>query len=64
MVVLDAIIVGMDMLIKKFGQTSKGEKVKKHLCLFTSANFPIRNPYEGTKKNEVTTIAVQMAEDR
>ncbi|KAM7472109.1 hypothetical protein LguiA_010292 [Lonicera macranthoides] len=61
LVVLDAIIVGMDVLIKKFGQTSKGKKVKKHLCLFTSANFPIRNPYEGTKENEVTTIAVQMA---
>ncbi|XP_057980916.1 ATP-dependent DNA helicase 2 subunit KU80 isoform X2 [Malania oleifera] len=54
---LDAIVVGMDMLIKKFGPTNKG---KKHLCLITSAQCPIKEPYEGTKKEQVNTIAVQM----
>ncbi|XP_038898554.1 ATP-dependent DNA helicase 2 subunit KU80 [Benincasa hispida] len=54
---LDAIIVGMDMLIKKFGVTEKG---KKRLCLVTDALFPIKEPYEGTKEDQVTTIAQQM----
>lgn len=56
-VVLDAIVVGMDMLIKKFGQT----KGKKRLCLITNAIHPIKDPYEGTKQDQVTTIAAQMA---
>lgn len=56
-VVLDAIIVGMDMLIKKFGETEKG---KKRLCLITDALFPIKEPYEGTKEDQVTAIAQQM----
>lgn len=48
----------MDMLIKKFGQTIKG---KKRLCLITNAIHPIKDPYEGTKLDQVNTIAAQMA---
>ncbi|KAM3264469.1 ATP-dependent DNA helicase 2 subunit KU80 [Capsicum annuum] len=55
---LDAIVVGMDMLIKKFGQTNKG---KKRLCLITNAVSPIKDPFEGTKEDQVNTIATQMA---
>lgn len=54
---LDAIVVGMDMLIKKFGQTNKG---KKRLCLITNAVSPIKDPFEGTKEDQVNTIATQM----
>lgn len=54
---LDAIVVGMDMLIKKFGQT----KGKKRLCLITNAIHPIKDPFEGTKQDQVNTIAAQMA---
>lgn len=56
-VVLDAVIVGMDMLIKKFGDTNKG---KKRLCLITNGYSPIKDPFEGTKEDQVTTIAKQM----
>ncbi|PNY13475.1 ATP-dependent DNA helicase 2 subunit ku80-like protein [Trifolium pratense] len=55
--VLDAVIVAMDMLIKKFGETNKG---KKRLCLITNAQCPIKDPYEGSKEEQVTTIAKQM----
>ncbi|GFY94245.1 Ku80 family protein [Actinidia rufa] len=55
---LDAIVVGMDMLIKKFGQTNKG---KKRLCLVTNALCPIKDPYEGTKEDQVNAIASQMS---
>ncbi|XAR63164.1 DNA helicase [Bertholletia excelsa] len=55
---LDAIVVGMDILIKKFGPTSKG---KKRLCLITDALYPIKDPCEGTKDGQVNTIATQMA---
>ena len=58
MIVLDAIVVGMDMLIKKFGSTNKG---KKRLCLITSALCPIKDPYEGTKEDQIGTIAEQMS---
>ncbi|XP_060218825.1 ATP-dependent DNA helicase 2 subunit KU80 [Lycium barbarum] len=54
---LDAIVVGMDMLIKKFGQTNKG---KKRLCLITNAATPIKDPFEGTKEDQVNTITTQM----
>ncbi|XP_062091522.1 ATP-dependent DNA helicase 2 subunit KU80 [Humulus lupulus] len=54
---LDAIIVGMDMLIKKYGVTNKG---KKRLCLITNAICPIKPPNEGTKDDQVTIIADQM----
>ncbi|XP_021858943.1 ATP-dependent DNA helicase 2 subunit KU80 [Spinacia oleracea] len=56
---LDAIVVGMDMLIKKFGPTNKG---KKRLCLITNALSRLRDPYEGTKEDQVSTIAQQMTE--
>lgn len=57
MIVLDAIIVGMDMLIKKYRETYKG---KKRLCLITNALCPIKDPFEGTKEDQVSTIAEQM----
>ncbi|KAF1868103.1 hypothetical protein Lal_00018619 [Lupinus albus] len=56
--VLDAVIVGMDMLIKRFRKTKKG---KKRLCLITNAQCPIKDSVEGTKEEQVTTIAKQMA---
>ncbi|EEF50392.1 ATP-dependent DNA helicase 2 subunit KU80 [Ricinus communis] len=55
---LDAIVVGMDMMIKKYQLTNKG---KKRLCLITDAGNPIKEPYEGTKEDQVSTIALQMA---
>uniref|UniRef100_A0A2N9EDU9 ATP-dependent DNA helicase 2 subunit KU80 n=1 Tax=Fagus sylvatica TaxID=28930 RepID=A0A2N9EDU9_FAGSY len=54
---LDAIIVGMDILIKKFGVT---DKKKKRLCLMTNALCPIKDSIEGTKEDQVITIAEQM----
>ncbi|KAJ4830539.1 hypothetical protein Tsubulata_032098 [Turnera subulata] len=54
---LDAIVVGMDMLIKKYQSTNKG---KKRLCLITNAMCPIKDPFEGTKEDQVLTIASQM----
>lgn len=44
-------------MIKKYGETNKG---KKHLCLITNAICPIKDPYEGTKEDQVSTIAHQM----
>ncbi|KAB1218948.1 ATP-dependent DNA helicase 2 subunit KU80 [Morella rubra] len=54
---LDAIVVGMDILIKKFGET---DKKKKRLCLITNALCPIKDPFEGTKEGQVITIAEQL----
>ena len=58
MVDLDAIVVGMDMLIKKYQATNKG---KKRLCLITNALCPVKYPYEGTREDQVNTIAAQMS---
>ncbi|KAL8142208.1 hypothetical protein V2J09_015240 [Rumex salicifolius] len=55
--VLDAIVVGMDLLIKKYGETNKG---KKRVCLITDLLSPIKEPYEGTKDDQVLAIAEQM----
>ncbi|KAL9385590.1 hypothetical protein Peur_022600 [Populus x canadensis] len=55
---LDAIVVGMDMLIKKYQATNKG---KKRLCLITNALCPIKDSCEGTKEDQVNTIAAQMS---
>ncbi|KFK36112.1 hypothetical protein AALP_AA4G079700 [Arabis alpina] len=55
---LDALIVGMDMLIKMYAATQKG---KKRLCLITNAACPTKNPFEGTKDDQVSTIAMKMA---
>ncbi|XP_021280153.1 ATP-dependent DNA helicase 2 subunit KU80 [Herrania umbratica] len=54
---LDAIVVGMDMLIKKYKDIHKG---KKRLCLITNAIHPIKDSLEGTKEDQVETIAAQM----
>ncbi|KAF5189380.1 Atp-dependent dna helicase 2 subunit ku80 [Thalictrum thalictroides] len=54
---LDAIVVGVDIIIKKFGPTNKG---KKRLCLITSAQNPINLPFEGSKEEQVDAIAKQM----
>ncbi|CAM0878222.1 unnamed protein product [Alopecurus aequalis] len=53
---LDAIVVGLDMLIKRFGNT----KAKQRLCLITDAQHPLRDPPQGTKEDQVDTIADQM----
>ncbi|CAN8321234.1 unnamed protein product [Cochlearia groenlandica] len=55
---LDAVIVGMDMLIKKYGSTQKD---KKRICLITNAVCPTKNPSEGTKEEQISTIAIKMA---
>jgi len=57
LLVLDAVIVGMDMLIKKFGNTNKG---KQRLCLITDAQHPIKAPSEGTKEDQVHVVCQQM----
>nr|APB87921.1 ATP-dependent DNA helicase 2 subunit KU8 [Dendrobium officinale] len=54
---LDAIVVGMDMLIKKFGPTNKG---KHRLCLITDAQHPVKEPDEGCKEDQVNTIGQLM----
>lgn len=46
------------MLIKKYGETNKG---KKRLCLITNAVCPIKDPYEGTKEDQIRTVALQMS---
>jgi len=56
---LDAIVVGMDLLIKKLGPESKGNK---RLCLITGAQSLIKEPDEGTKEDQVDIIANQMKE--
>uniref|UniRef100_A0ACD5WEQ4 Uncharacterized protein n=1 Tax=Avena sativa TaxID=4498 RepID=A0ACD5WEQ4_AVESA len=53
---LDAIVVGLDMLIKRFGNI----KAKQRLCLITDAQHPLRDPPQGTKEDQVDTIADQM----
>lgn len=57
LIVLDAIVVAMDMMIKKFGPTNMG---KKRLCLLTNAIHPTKDPYEERKEDQVNTIASQM----
>lgn len=54
---LDAIIVGMDMLIKKYGATNKG---KQRLCLITDLQDPTKEPTEGTKEDQIYTVCQQM----
>lgn len=44
------------MLIK-FGRTNKA---KRRLCLITNAVSRIKDPFEGTKEDQVNTIATQM----
>ncbi|KAF3337158.1 ATP-dependent DNA helicase 2 subunit KU80 isoform X1 [Carex littledalei] len=56
---IDAIVVGIDMLIKKYGATNKG---KHRICIITDARFPIKVPYEGTKEEQVDAISEQMKE--
>lgn len=56
--VFDALVVGMDMLIKKYGSTNKG---KKRLCLITNALCPIKDPYEGTKEDQASILAERMS---
>ncbi|KAH1080853.1 hypothetical protein J1N35_020614 [Gossypium stocksii] len=48
----------MDMLIKKYKDLHKG---KKRLCLITNAIHPIKDSFEGSKEDQVMTIAEQMA---
>ncbi|KAF0917929.1 hypothetical protein E2562_021645 [Oryza meyeriana var. granulata] len=53
---MDAIVVGLDMLIRKFGNMKR----KQRMCLITDAQHPLRDPPQGTKKDQVDTIADQM----
>ncbi|KAK4748028.1 hypothetical protein SAY87_014614 [Trapa incisa] len=53
---LDAIVVGMDMLIKKYGLTNKG---KKRMCLITDGCSEIKDSHEGSKEDQVNIIAEQ-----
>lgn len=46
------------MLIKMYGTAQKG---KKRLCLITNAACPTKDPFEGTKDDQVSTIAMKMA---
>jgi ATP-dependent DNA helicase 2 subunit 2 len=48
----------MDMLIKMYGNAHKG---KKRMCLITNAACPTKDPFEGTKDDQVSTIAMKMA---
>ncbi|XP_057869345.2 ATP-dependent DNA helicase 2 subunit KU80 isoform X2 [Cryptomeria japonica] len=59
---LDALVVGMDLLIKKHGAGMKGNKVNKRLYLITGARSLIKDPDEGTKEDQVDVIANQMKE--
>ena len=45
------------MLIKKYKNIYKG---KKRLCLISNAINPIKDSLEGSKEDQVRTIAVQM----
>lgn len=45
------------MLIKKYSSTNKG---KKRLCIITNGLSPIKDPYEGSKEDQVNAIAEQM----
>lgn len=46
------------MLIKMYGAAQKG---KKRMCLITNAACPTKDPFEGTKDDQVSTIAMKMA---
>lgn len=46
------------MLIKTYGA---GQRGKKRLCLITNAASPTKDPFEGTKDEQVSTIAAKMA---
>jgi ATP-dependent DNA helicase 2 subunit 2 len=56
---LDAIVVGVDLLIKKLEGKSAGNK---RLLLITGAQSLIKKPDEGTKEDQVDIIANQMEE--
>ncbi|XP_059459032.1 ATP-dependent DNA helicase 2 subunit KU80 [Corylus avellana] len=56
---LDAIIVGMDILIKRFGKT---DKKRKRICLITNALCPIKDPFQGSKEDQIITIGEQMVQ--
>ncbi|CAI0385506.1 unnamed protein product [Linum tenue] len=56
---LDAIVVGVDMLIKDYKVSFKG---RKRICLITNAQCPVKDPDEGTKEDQVSMIAKQMDE--
>jgi ATP-dependent DNA helicase 2 subunit 2 len=57
---LDAIVVGMDMLIKKAGPGNKGNK---HIFLFTDGESFVKDSAEDESKEEqVDKLAVQLTE--
>ncbi|KAL3698242.1 hypothetical protein R1sor_012318 [Riccia sorocarpa] len=54
---LDAIVVGLDMIVKKLGSASKGNK---RIYLITDAQSAVRDPEEGTKLEQVDILANQL----
>ncbi|KAL2644979.1 hypothetical protein R1flu_012566 [Riccia fluitans] len=54
---LDAIVVGLDMIVKKLGPGSKGNK---RIYLITDAQSTVREPEEGTKLEQVDILAKQL----
>ncbi|CAN0921436.1 ATP-dependent DNA helicase 2 subunit KU80 [Linum grandiflorum] len=54
---LDAIVVGVDLLLKKYNDGNKG---KKRVCLITNAQCAVKDPTEGTKEDQVSMIAKHM----
>ncbi|CAN1332539.1 ATP-dependent DNA helicase 2 subunit KU80 [Linum perenne] len=54
---LDAIVVGVDLLVKKYQDANKG---KKRICLITNAQCPVKDPIEGTKEDQVSMIGEKM----
>jgi ATP-dependent DNA helicase 2 subunit 2 len=57
--VLDAIVVGIDMIVKKLAQGKKGNI---RLSLITTTENSIRDPDTGTVEEQVDNIAKQMSE--
>lgn len=51
--------MGCDMLMKKLGESKKGNK---RLCLITDAESPVREPVEGTVEQQAKNVAERMGE--
>ncbi|GBG79817.1 hypothetical protein CBR_g30081 [Chara braunii] len=56
---LDAIVVGIDLLVTKLGPAAKGNK---RLYMITDAEAKSRDPEEGTLEEQVEQVATAMAE--
>ncbi|KAG6547300.1 hypothetical protein Mapa_011237 [Marchantia paleacea] len=54
---LDAIVVGMDLIVKKVAAGSKGNK---RIYLITDGESPVKEPDEGTKSEQVDLLSNQL----